>query len=172
MVKEVVSHISIAYYKVFGTEFIIGSFEDKLCLLDYRYRRNREMIDKRLQKLSKAEYKLEENALLSQTRRELDEYFKGERKTFTLPLIMFGSEFQKSVWNALLEIPYSQTVSYLELSRAIKNEKAVRAVANANGANAMSIVIPCHRVIGSNGTLTGYAGGLEIKKSLLELENI
>ena len=84
---------------------------------------------------------------------------------------MVGTEFQKSVWEELLKIPYGQTASYLELSRAIGNEKAVRAVANANGANAIGIIIPCHRIIGSDGSLTGYAGGLDVKRKLLEIEN-
>ena len=118
-----------------------------------------------------AEYIQEDSAVLLQTRKELDEYFSGERKEFTIPLLMLGSDFQKSVWNALLQIPYGKTASYLELSKTIGNEKAVRAVANANGANAMSIVIPCHRIIGTNGKLTGYAGGLPLKKKLLEIEN-
>jgi len=84
---------------------------------------------------------------------------------------MLGSDFQKSVWKALLEIPYGKTASYLELAKKIGNEKAVRAVANANGANAIGIIIPCHRIIGSDGSLTGYGGGLPLKKKLLELEN-
>ena len=93
------------------------------------------------------------------------------RKTFDIPLLLLGSTFQKQVWNALLKIPYGTTKSYQELSKIINNEKAVRAVANANGANAIGIIIPCHRIIGSNGKLTGYAGGLDKKKKLLHLEN-
>jgi methylated-DNA-[protein]-cysteine S-methyltransferase len=101
----------------------------------------------------------------------MDEYFLGERKAFDIPLLMVGTEFQHSVWQGLIQIPYGTTASYLELSRNIGNEKAVRAVATANGANAISILIPCHRIIGSNGDLVGYAGGLATKKKLLELEN-
>ena len=85
---------------------------------------------------------------------------------------MVGTDFQKSVWEALMNIPYGKTVSYLELSQNIGKPKAVRAVANANGANALSLFIPCHRIIGKDGSLTGYAGGLEIKKKLLELETL
>ncbi|HIP27800.1 MAG TPA: methylated-DNA--[protein]-cysteine S-methyltransferase, partial [Sulfurovum sp.] len=87
------------------------------------------------------------------------------------PLLMVGTDFQRSVWDGLIKIPYGTTASYLELSKNIDNEKAVRAVASANGANAISILIPCHRIIGSNGDLVGYAGGLSAKKKLLELES-
>ena len=83
---------------------------------------------------------------------------------------MVGTDFQKSVWNALLKVPYGTTSSYLQLAKVINNAKAVRAVASANGANSMAIIIPCHRIIGSNGELVGYAGGLPIKKRLLTLE--
>ena len=163
--------INIQYYKTSYAEFILGAYDGKLCMLDYRYRKMRESVDKRLKKALNAEYTEEDNDVLIQTRKELDEYLKGERREFTVPLLMLGSEFQKSVWKALLLIPYGKTASYLELSKSIGNEKAVRAVANANGANAIGIVIPCHRIIGSDGSLTGYAGGLPLKKKLLELEN-
>lgn len=163
--------INIQYYKTSYAEFILGSYEGKLCMLDYRYRKMRESIDNRLKKALTAEYVQEDSNVLVQTRKELDEYLKSERKEFDVPLLMLGSEFQQSVWRALLKIPYGKTVSYLELSKNIGNEKAVRAVANANGANAISIIVPCHRIIGSDGSLTGYAGGLSLKKKLLELEN-
>jgi len=94
------------------------------------------------------------------------------KKQFDVPLQMVGTDFQKSVWEALLNVPYGITSSYLQLAKNIKNEKAVRAVAAANGANSMAIIIPCHRIIGSNGELVGYAGGLPIKKRLLKLEQI
>ena len=171
MTKSSKNKINIQYYKTANTEFILGDFEGKLCMLDYRYRVKRETVDNRLQKALNAEYFEKDSDLLVQTRQEIDEYFQGKRKRFTVPLLMAGSEFQKSVWNALLQIPYGETASYLELSKSIKNEKAVRAVANANGANAISIIIPCHRIIGTNGKLTGYAGGLELKKKLLTIEN-
>lgn len=102
---------------------------------------------------------------------QLEEYFAGERKTFQLKLNLQGTAFQKKIWNLLLEIPYGKTISYLELSRKLGDEKAIRAVASANGKNPLWIVIPCHRVIGSDGSLTGYAGGLWRKKWLLEHEN-
>lgn len=102
---------------------------------------------------------------------QLEEYFAGERKTFQLELNPRGTAFQKKVWDLLLEIPYGKTISYLELSRKLGDEKAIRAAASANGKNPLWIVIPCHRVIGSDGSLTGYAGSLWRKKWLLEHEN-
>lgn len=102
---------------------------------------------------------------------QLEKYFQGELQEFDLKLNPQGTDFQKKVWNKLLEIPYGKTTSYLELSRELGDEKAIRAVASANGKNPLWIIVPCHRVIGSDGSLTGYAGGLHRKKWLLELEN-
>lgn len=102
---------------------------------------------------------------------QLGEYFNGNRKVFDLTLNPQGTEFQKRVWSALLEIPFGRTLSYLELSKQLGDVKAIRAVAAANGKNPLWIVIPCHRVIGSDGSLTGYAGGLHRKKWLLDHES-
>ncbi len=102
---------------------------------------------------------------------QLQEYFDGTREIFTLELSPEGTDFQKGVWNELLNIPYGKTISYLELSKKLGDVKAIRAVAAANGQNPLWIVIPCHRVIGSDGSLTGYAGGLHRKKWLLEHES-
>ncbi len=102
---------------------------------------------------------------------QLQEYFEGKRENFNLDLNPQGTDFQQRVWNALLDIPYGKTTSYLELSKTLGDVKAIRAVAAANGKNPLWIVIPCHRVIGSDGSLTGYAGGLHRKKWLLEHEN-
>lgn len=102
--------------------------------------------------------------------KQLEEFFNGMRKEFDLHLEPEGTEFQKKVWNKLLEIPFGETISYLELSKSLGDEKAIRAVANANGQNNIPIVIPCHRVIGSDGSLTGYGGGLWREKWLLEHE--
>ena len=101
---------------------------------------------------------------------QLKEYFGGERKQFDLPLEIEGTEFQKRVWNELLIIPYGRTISYKELAVRLGDEKVIRAAASANGANPLPVVIPCHRVIGSDGSLIGYGGGLEIKAKLLVLE--
>ena len=101
---------------------------------------------------------------------QLDEYFHGERRDFSLDLEPEGTIFQKSVWHELLNIPYGQTVSYLDVAKAINNEKAIRAVGAANGQNPIAIIIPCHRVIGNDGKLTGYGGGLWRKEFLLQHE--
>lgn len=108
--------------------------------------------------------------VLVETRRQLDEYFAGTRSRFDLPLDFHGTDFQKSVWAALLTIPFGETRSYAEIARQLGRPTAFRAVGAANGKNPISIVAPCHRVIGTNGTLTGFAGGLEGKAFLLELE--
>lgn len=108
--------------------------------------------------------------ILAQAVRELSEYFKGERKDFNLPLDIKGTPFQKNVWSELQKIPYGKTVSYKDIAKKVSSEKAVRAVGTANGRNPLSIVVPCHRVIASNGTLSGYAGGMNIKAKLLQLE--
>ena len=165
------NQVNIQYYKTKYTEFILGSYRGKLCMLDYRYRKMRKSVDERIQKALSAEYVEKDDEVLKETRRQLDEYFEMKRREFDIPLLMIGTAFQKSVWEALLKIPYGKTASYLELSKTIGNEKAVRAVANANGANSIGVIIPCHRIIGSDGKLTGYAGGLGLKKKLLELEN-
>lgn len=102
---------------------------------------------------------------------QLNEYFEGTRKIFDLKLNALGTDFQKKVWKQLEQIPYGKTISYLELSKQLGDVKAIRAIANANGKNPLWIIIPCHRVIGSDGSLTGYAGGLHRKKWLLEHES-
>ncbi|MFD1615911.1 methylated-DNA--[protein]-cysteine S-methyltransferase [Gelatiniphilus marinus] len=102
---------------------------------------------------------------------QLNEYFEGTRKQFNLNLNPKGTDFQQKVWKALQQIPYGKTLSYLELSKQLGHAKAIRAVANANGKNPLWIIVPCHRVIGSDGSLTGYAGGLHRKKWLLEHES-
>lgn len=102
--------------------------------------------------------------------RELHEYFNLERKTFTVPVDVYGTDFQMNVWNEVRKIPYGSTLSYKALAERIKNPGSIRAVGRANALNPVPIIIPCHRVIGADGTLTGYSGGLEIKEHLLELE--
>lgn len=164
--------INIQYCKTKIGELILGSFEGKLCLLDFRYRKMRKTVDERIKKGLNAKFAENNTEIIEKTLAELDEYFHGNRKVFDVPLKMVGTDFQKRVWKALLRVPFGTTSTYLQLAKNIKNEKAVRAVAAANGANSMSIIIPCHRIIGSNGKLVGYAGGLPIKKQLLKLEQI
>lgn len=108
--------------------------------------------------------------VLTECYNQLDEYFKGTRREFTFAYQFKGTDFQKTVWQALREVPYAETGTYMGLAANIGNEKAIRAVGSANGKNKLSIVIPCHRIIGSNGKLTGYAGGLWRKEWLLQHE--
>jgi len=164
------NQVYIQYHKTRIGELILGSFEGNLCLLDFRYRKMRHAIDSRLKSGLNAEFILRDDEILGETRKQLDEYLCGNRTFLNIPVLMVGTDFQKSVWNALLKVPYGKTASYLDLAKAIDNEKSVRAVAGANGANAIAIIIPCHRIIGSNGDLVGYGGGLAVKKQLLNLE--
>jgi methylated-DNA-[protein]-cysteine S-methyltransferase len=162
--------ILISYFKTAYGELIMGSFQDKLCLCDWRYRKMRQTNDTRIQTGIESTYLEGNSTVINETKKQLQDYFNKERMQFTFPLLLVGSYFQKEVWDALQRIPYGKTETYLSLSKLMNNQKAVRAVAAANAANALSIIIPCHRVIGSDGNLVGYAGGLAAKKKLLELE--
>lgn len=119
-------------------------------------------------RLEKKDY----HSILKEAEVQLKAYFDGKLDKFSLPLDFAGTEFQKKVWEALLTIPFGQTRSYLQIAQQIGNPKAVRAVGAANGKNPISIVVPCHRVIGANGKLTGFAGGLPTKQYLLDIEHI
>ena len=114
---------------------------------------------------------VQETSLIKEAHLQFSEYLKGERKEFDIPFRMKGTKFQKQVWTALCEIPYGETRSYKQIAEAIGNPKAVRAVGMANNRNPLLVLVPCHRVIGSNGQLVGYAGGLDKKEFLLRLEN-
>ena len=123
---------------------------------------------------SKSEEKtdnINETELIKAAFKQIKEYLDEDRKYFDLPIELMGTEFQKKVWNELRNIPYGQTKTYKDIALAIKNEKACRAIGNANNKNPLPIIIPCHRVIGSNGKLVGYSGGLDIKEKLLNIEN-
>jgi len=163
--------INIQYFDTNYGELILGSYNNHLILADWRYRQMRDRIDSRLQSRLSSTYTEKTDDIIETTRLQLNEYFTNKRTTFDIPFKFVGTEFQKSVWKALTEIPYGETASYLKLATNISKAEAVRAVANANGANAMSIIIPCHRIIGNNGSLGGYAGGLQVKEKLLNLEN-
>lgn len=114
----------------------------------------------------------DEHPILQLTISQLKEYFNGERREFSIPLAANGTEFQNKVWQALTTIPYGETWCYKDLAIAVGNPKSSQAVGGANGKNPISIIVPCHRVIGKNGSLTGYAGGLDIKDALLKLEGV
>lgn len=147
-----------------------GADEEGICLLEFTDRKMLESEFKDLSKRLNATVVQGENNYFDQLQSELKEYFLGERKEFTVPLHAPGSDFQKKVWDQLKTIPYGETRSYKEQATAIGKPDAVRAVANANGMNRITIIIPCHRVIGSDGKLTGYGGGVWRKKYLLDLE--
>jgi methylated-DNA-[protein]-cysteine S-methyltransferase len=164
------NQIQIQYYNTPYGELILGSYKNKLCLCDWRYRKMRAAIDFRITKGLEAEFVEKESKIIKKCIQQLEEYFAGERMDFDIPLLMLGTDFQQKVWNELKKISYGQTSTYLGLAEKIGDKNAVRAVANANGANAISIIIPCHRIIGSKGELTGYAGGLKCKEKLLKLE--
>ena len=121
---------------------------------------------------SKKENEIErETDSIIKTYMQLKEYLSGKRKSFDIEIEMMGTEFQKKVWKELLNIPYGETRSYKDIATAIRNKKACRAVGNANNKNPIAIIVPCHRVVGSNGSMTGYAGGIDIKEKLLKIEN-
>lgn len=165
------NQINIQYFDTPYGQLILGSHSQRLCLCDWRFRKRRASVDSRIKDGLNAEYVESNDDILETSRQQLNEYFNHKRKEFDIPLFMVGSLFQKQVWNGLLKIPFGKTCSYLELAESIGNKKAVRAVASANGANAISIIVPCHRVIGGNGKLVGYAGGLKAKAHLLGLES-
>ena len=153
-----------------GTMFA-GATEQGICLLEFTDRRMLETEFKQLTTLLNATIVQGENQYFPLLHQQLNEYFEGQRKEFTIPLVTPGSVFQQAVWKELQNIPYGTTRSYKQQATALKNPDAVRAVASANGMNRIAIIIPCHRVIGSDGSLTGYGGGLWRKKWLLDLEN-
>lgn len=161
---------------------ILGSCGDCLCMCDWTAQchndmcgsataRHHERVRRRMSRVLDAEFIDGTSAVIEIAVTQLDEYFAGERREFDVPLIFAGTEFQKQVWNELLQIPFSRTTTYGELARRIGHPTAVRAIANAVGSNALSVLVPCHRVIGADGALTGYAGGLPAKRHLLNLEN-
>ena len=162
--------VSIQYYSSPCGEIIMASVGDELCLCDWNEMPCAERNKLRLSRYMKAEFKIETSTILEQAKTQLDEYFTGNRKTFDIPLHPVVTDFQKKVWHALLNVPYGETRSYKEIAISMENPKGTRAVAGAIGANGISIFIPCHRVIGSNHSLTGFAGGLDAKRRLLELE--
>lgn len=152
-------------------DLLLGSLGDQLCLCDWTNRRNADAVLSRLIRYLHADIKENHSVTIDLTINQLDEYFHSARCTFSVPLLFAGTAFQQAVWSSLLTIPYGETVTYLQLAERLHCPQSVRAVANAVGANAMSVFVPCHRIIGTNDTLTGYAGGLPAKRFLLQLES-
>lgn len=162
--------ISIKYYDSPCGGMILGALENGLCLCDWKENRHRLRNDNRVKRFFNAVYEEKNSGVLDEASRELDEYFAGRRRKFAIPLCPAGTDFQINVWRALTSIPYGETRSYMEIAEGLGNVKGVRAVAQAVGVNQMSLFVPCHRVIGSNCSLTGFAGGLDAKRFLIDLE--
>ena len=149
---------------------LLGSFNGKLCLCDWAAEKHHESVRRRLQRILQAEFEEGGSDVTREAEIQLNEYFNRRRTVFDVPLLFVGTDFQKTVWQNLADIPYGKTLSYGALACRIGKPEAVRAVANANGANALSIFAPCHRIVGIDGSLTGYGGGLAAKKFLLDME--
>jgi methylated-DNA-[protein]-cysteine S-methyltransferase len=164
------NRISIRYHKTDVGELVLGSFRGRLCLLDFRYGKIRKTGDEGIRKGLNAEFVEQDDEVLAKTRKQVDEYLNGNRREFDVPLLMVGTDFQKRVWKALMRVPYGATSTYGQIAKTIGSSRAIRAVGNACGANPISIIVPCHRIIGSDGALVGYGGGLSVKRRLLKLE--
>lgn len=164
--------ISISTYSSPVGKLLIGVFEEKLVLCDWIFRKMRSQVDQRIQARLHAKFVESQHPLMEELIHQLEAYFSGNLRQFQIPIQPIGTPFQLEVWNQLCKIPYGETRSYLQLSQEMGNPDAIRAVASANGANAISILIPCHRIIGSDRSLVGYAGGLDAKKKLLQLEGV
>ena len=153
-------------------KMMLGSLDGLLCLGEWLSGKSNDRIRRRLSRELRTDFACGTSEVIEMAAGQLDEYFRGERREFSVPLLFAGTDFQKKIWDGLMTIPYGTTMSYLGLAERLGVPSAVRAVANANGANAISVFAPCHRVIGSDRTLTGYAGGLATKRYLLTLEGI
>ncbi len=164
------NRIIVRHNKIEMGELTLGCFEGRLCFLGFGNQDVTQIVAHRMARLLGADVTEQDDALLNETKRQIDEYLAGNRRVFDIPLLMVGTDFQRSVWNAVRQVPYGATMSYLQIARAIGKDKAVRAVGNACRANPIGIVVPCHRIIGSDGSLVGYYGGLSCKQRLLNLE--
>lgn len=151
-------------------DLMLGAYDGRLCLCNWSSEIHPGRIMLRLQRMMHADFVIGHSEVTDEAARQLDQYFSGLLTAFTIPLLFVGTSFQQIVWREVMEIPYGTTISYRDLAQRLGMAKSVRAVANANGANAISIFVPCHRICGSNGSLTGYSGGLEAKRFILSLE--
>jgi AraC family transcriptional regulator of adaptative response/methylated-DNA-[protein]-cysteine methyltransferase len=147
-----------------------GATDEGICLFDFEYRRMMDSICKRITTSLQTEMEEGDHPYFDLLRKQIAEYFAGDRKDFDLQLHLVGTDFQQKVWKGLQQIPYGETRSYKQQSIFLGDVKAIRAVGTANGQNGIAIIIPCHRVIGDNGSLVGYGGGLPKKKWLLDHE--
>lgn len=162
--------IHIQTYNSICGDLIIGSYDQQICMCDWLKEPHHSQVLHRLQRYLRVPFIKQTDEIITTAMLQLDEYFAGNRVIFDLPLLYVGTDFQQRVWRTLLTIDYGCTWSYKQLAIGLGKRTALRAVANAIGQNAISIIIPCHRIIGTDGSLTGYAGGLHAKQVLLELE--
>jgi AraC family transcriptional regulator of adaptative response/methylated-DNA-[protein]-cysteine methyltransferase len=151
-------------------QMVAAATEDGICLLEFAEGRTLESDYENLTNIFSTRVKKGSNIHSRNLKKQLKEYFRGKRKEFSLPLVIRGTQFQEEVWTELMKIPFGATSTYLEQAEAVKKPNALRAVGHANASNRIAIIIPCHRVIGNDGTLVGYGGGLMRKKWLLEHE--
>ncbi len=172
MNKRTEPHIvATALYPSPCGRLLLGACGDALCLCTWADRPCAERCKRRLVRLLHVTFEERPSAVLQRAMAQLDEYFSGERTAFDLPLLPVGTPFQQSVWRTLSSVPYGATRTYLDVARTVGNVRGVRAVAQAIGANAIGIIVPCHRIVGADRSLTGFAGGLEAKAALLRLES-
>jgi O-6-methylguanine DNA methyltransferase len=150
--------------------FLAGTIDNKCCMFEFKHRKTISQIVEKKKKQYDAEFVYTENELHLQIKNQVDQYFEGELTEFSIPLDQQGTDFQISVWKELMKIPIGTTISYGELAKRVGRPKAVRAVGSANGANNIAIIIPCHRVIRSDGDLQGYGGGIDKKRKLIKHE--
>lgn len=163
--------VNVQYYSSPCGELVLASVGEELCLCDWNEKTCAEHNKRRLVRLLNATFVTAPSTVLLRAKKELDEYFANKRTEFDIPLRPVGTNFQCRVWRALQEVPYGETRSYKEIALRVGNPKGIRAVAQAIGANGISIFIPCHRIIGTNGALTGFAGGIDAKRMLLNIES-
>jgi len=170
ILEIVLDIVSIDSYQSPCGKLILGSYKGRLCLCDWENRKNRNRMEVHIAHFLKATFMEGESEVIASAKQQLQEFFLRGRKIMNIPLLLVGTDFQKSVWERLMQVQYGETLSYKMLANSLGYVRSVRAVANAVASNPISIFIPCHRIVGSNHTLTGYAGGLDAKCYLLELE--
>lgn len=164
------NQVSIQHHRTGIGELILGCFGGSLCLVGFHGETMRDSIPAGLGHRLQAGFVEQDDEILARTRQQIDEYLNGRRREFDVPLLLVGTAFQKSVWEALLKVPYGATSTYKRIAENVGSQRAVRAVGNACKANPIAIIVPCHRIIGSTGGFVGYGRGLPLKKRLLKLE--
>lgn len=169
-IKRAIDVVDLTYMETPLGTMVAAATDKGICLFEFADYKHLDLELRQLAEAFNAPLVQGDNPYFETLRMQVDEYLGGERKTFDIPLELIGTEFQQQVWLSLRQIPYGQTTTYARQAELLGKPSAVRAVANANGKNKISIILPCHRVIGSDGSLTGYGGGMERKTRLLALE--